>query len=115
MPYNEAIIEDIPISWLEYYVGWNFPNHLEFKPTLPKWWKNMEASCWDDKCGNKYFLRDVNIRDPFINESKFCGAEYYVRHNCPKCKGESFTRMLLFDILKDQIMNHIATNQQTEL
>ena len=124
MPYNETVIEDIPLVWIEWYTGWGFPNHSQFKPTYPKWWENMQTPCRDDDCGNRYFLRDVEVKDPFVDVSKFCGGEYYIRHNCPKCGLFNFTRVMLFDILKDQIIDHIkkhrgqpinqwATNQPT--
>jgi hypothetical protein len=67
MPYNETVIEDIPLSWIEWYTGWGFPNHSEFKPTYPKWWENMQTPCRDDDCGNRYFLRDVEVKDPFVD------------------------------------------------
>lgn len=107
MPYNETVIEDIPLGWIEWYTGWGFPNHSEFKPTIPKWWENMQFTCWNDECCNRYSLRDVEVRDPFVDYSKFFGREYYVRFNCPKCGQEGNVRELLFCILKDQIYNHI--------
>lgn len=121
MPYNKTIIENIPLPWIEWYTGWGFPNYSEFKPTYPKWWENMQIPCRDDDCGNRYFLRDVEVKDPFVDVTKFCGSEYHVRHNCPKCGLYNFTRVMLFDILKDQIKDHIKKhceqpiNQQTKL
>jgi hypothetical protein len=111
MPYNETVIENIPLPWIEWYTGYGFPNHSEFKPIYPKWWGNMQASCRDDGCDNRYFLRDVEVDDPFVDASKFCGGEYYIRHNCPKCKLYNFTRVMLFDILKDQIIDHIKKHR----
>jgi hypothetical protein len=107
MPYNETVIEDIPLSWIEWYTGWGFPNHSEFKPTYPKWWENMKAKCRDDKCDHRYFLKDVDVNDPFIDVTKFRCVEYHVRHDCPKCGLYNFTREILSVILKDQIIDHI--------
>ena len=106
MPYSETIIEGIPLEWLEWEFGWGFPNYLEFKPTLPKWWQNLESQCL--KCDNKYLLRDVCVRDPFRNLSKFrIGNDFYVKHNCPKCRMENYSRTILLRVLKDQILDHI--------
>lgn len=105
MPYNETIIEDYPVGWINFYIG-SFPNYSEFKPTFPKWWKDMEAICRDDKCNNQYFIRDVEVFDPFVDQSTCRGNEVYVRHSCPKCKSENFTRKVLYDILENQILAH---------
>jgi len=100
MPYDETIIEGIP----ECYTNWGF-NHSEFKPTLPKWWQNMSSECWS--CGKEYMLRDVSVRDPFVDLKKFCGPEFFVRHNCPNCGTEGLTRMLFCKVMEDQINKHI--------
>lgn len=108
MPYNETVIENIPLPWIEWHTGYGFPNHSEFKPTYPKWWEGMKARCRDDKCDHRYFLQDVDVDDPFIDVNKFGRhLEYYVRHNCPECGLYNFTRELLSEILKDQIFDHI--------
>jgi hypothetical protein len=114
MPYNETIIEDYPLSWLEFYTGWGFPNYSQFKPTYPKWWEDMKARCWNDECGHTYFLKDVEVYDPFVDETTCRGNEYYVRHSCPKCGKMIYTRKMLFDILKDQVVLHLNKHKQTK-
>lgn len=107
MPYNETVIEDIPLGWIEFYTGWGFPNHSNFKPVLPKWWQGEIVPCRDDECGHSYLLDDVDVIDPFVDVTAFRGSEYHVFHHCPKCGRMSSTRKRLFDILKDQIDSHI--------
>jgi hypothetical protein len=105
MPYNETVIENIPLGWIEWYTGYGFPNHKGFKPTLPKWWENINRPCRG--CGHRYFLRDIKVSDPFVDSTKFIIGERHVRFNCPKCGIEDFARRTLYGILKDQINEHI--------
>jgi hypothetical protein len=114
MPYNETIIEDYPVEWINFYVGY-FPNYSEFKPTLPKWWEDMQSQCRNDECDHQYPLKDAEVFDPFVDQSTCRGNEVYVRHNCPKCKEENYTRKILYYILEDQIIAHLykhRTNTQ---
>ena len=116
MPYGETIIEDFPLDWLEFYFGFGFPNYQQFRPTYPKWWEGMTALCRNEGCGQRYRLQDVKVDDPFVNETTCRGSEYYVRHSCISCGFKNLTRIMLVDVLKDQILEHIKkhTTKQTE-
>lgn len=104
------IIENIPVAWLQFYTRGKFPKPLEFKPFFPKWWKDITSQCGE--CENIFKLKDTEIFDPFVNEVLFCGTEYYVFHNCPKCKKRGFSRQLTIKIFEEQMMVHI--NNQME-
>jgi hypothetical protein len=104
MPYNETIIENIPIDWLHWYSGGKFPNPLEFKPFYPKWWEKIKSQC--RICLHICQVKDVEVFDRFVNETKF-NLEYHISFICPKCKNKSYARQISFKVFEDQIREHI--------
>jgi hypothetical protein len=104
-----AVIEDVPIGWLQWYSGGKFPNPLEFKPFYPKWWTKMESQCY--KCLHYCRLADVEVFDRFVNETKF-NLEYYVSYNCPKCQNKSYARRLSIKVFEDQMREHVRKHSK---
>jgi len=104
-----AVIEDVPIGWLQWYSGGKFPNPLEFKPYYPKWWEKVKSQC--HSCLYTCQVGDTEVIDRFANETRF-HLEYYVIYNCPKCKNKCYARQLSIKVFGDQMKQHVRKHSK---